>query len=419
MTRHNVGQLDDFKALADTYGATLRITRLRPSVVARRVDELTDGDLYDYDGVLTGDSFFHLSAYGEALPGLNLCGAGRVVCLIDPVGDVYACPFAIHEQFPGRKHPARRGIRVGGATSELFTQLRAPQTGGACAKCGHFDSCRGGCIWAKFFTGLPLDGPDPECVRGYGESALAQQREIQAGRRPPRSLPLTPITRRPKRACDVNPCANCCRELPDMAGAGWFESVAEAQRLEAIAQEERLGALVAGSERGLTVDDIVAAFAELGFAPHVAGLSSKRELSTTVLGQSISLPVFISPTGVQAVHSTWALSRAPPPPVAPRSACPPSPASRSRSPRSTRRPSFRCTGPVAATNSSPGWSACSRRRRRRPDHHHRLVVLQRPRLGQPENPRKDGPVGHAAVRTRRHQPAAVAARFRQDREGPT
>ena len=49
--------------------------------------------------VLTGDSFFHLSAFGEALPGLNLCGAGRVVCLIDPVGDVYACPFAIHENF--------------------------------------------------------------------------------------------------------------------------------------------------------------------------------------------------------------------------------------------------------------------------------------------------------------------------------
>jgi hypothetical protein len=25
---------------------------------------------------------------------------------------------------------------------------------------------------AKFFTGLPLDGPDPECVQGYGEQAL-------------------------------------------------------------------------------------------------------------------------------------------------------------------------------------------------------------------------------------------------------
>jgi hypothetical protein len=25
---------------------------------------------------------------------------------------------------------------------------------------------------AKFFTGLPLDGPDPECVQGYGEDLL-------------------------------------------------------------------------------------------------------------------------------------------------------------------------------------------------------------------------------------------------------
>lgn len=26
---------------------------------------------------------------------------------------------------------------------------------------------------AKFFTGLPLDGPDPECVKGYGQTALS------------------------------------------------------------------------------------------------------------------------------------------------------------------------------------------------------------------------------------------------------
>ena len=25
---------------------------------------------------------------------------------------------------------------------------------------------------AKFFTGLPLAGPDPECVLGHGETAL-------------------------------------------------------------------------------------------------------------------------------------------------------------------------------------------------------------------------------------------------------
>lgn len=88
-----------------------------------------------------------------------------------------------------------------------------------------------------------------------------------------------------------------------MASTGWFETVAEAQRRS----RKRLppsvySALVAGSEKGLTVGDNVSAFGELGFAPHVAGLSSKRDMATTVMGQPISLPVFISPTGVQAVH---------------------------------------------------------------------------------------------------------------------
>jgi pre-mycofactocin synthase len=83
----------------------------------------------------------------------------------------------------------------------------------------------------------------------------------------------------------------------------WFETVAEAQRRA----RKRLPrsvykALVAGSEKGLTLDDNVAAFGEIGLAPHVAGLSAKRELATTVMGQPISLPVIISPTGVQAVH---------------------------------------------------------------------------------------------------------------------
>ena len=61
-------------------------------------------------------------------------------------------------------------------------------------------------------------------------------------------------------------------------------------------------ALVAGSEKGSRSPTTCASFAELGFAPHVAGLSGKRDLSTTVMGQDISLPVIISPTGVQAVH---------------------------------------------------------------------------------------------------------------------
>lgn len=88
-----------------------------------------------------------------------------------------------------------------------------------------------------------------------------------------------------------------------MSKTAWFETVAEAQRRAAKRLPKSVySALVAGSERGITVDDNTSAFGELGFAPHVAGLSAKRDMSTTVMGQSISLPVFISPTGVQAVH---------------------------------------------------------------------------------------------------------------------
>ena len=249
VTRQNAGQLDEFKALADRYGAQLRLTRLRPSGRGTDVwDELhptaaQQRQLYDWlcahgEQVLTGDSFFHLAAYGEALPGLNMCGAGRVVCLIDPVGDVYACPFAIHENF------LAGNIRAGGfeavwRDSPLFAELRGPSAGGACASCQFYDSCRGGCMAAKFFTGLPLDGPDPECVRGFGEQAraeraLAEQALAGADRtalpRPgvdhshhgpvrgqpgrgqaARPVPVTigrrPVAAPPDRACDVNPLA--------------------------------------------------------------------------------------------------------------------------------------------------------------------------------------------------------------------
>jgi len=82
----------------------------------------------------------------------------------------------------------------------------------------------------------------------------------------------------------------------------WFETVAEVQRRA----EKRLPrsvhkAILAGTEKGVTYADNTAAFSELGLAPHVAGLHATRDLTTTVMGQPISLPVFISPAGVQAV----------------------------------------------------------------------------------------------------------------------
>jgi mycofactocin biosynthetic radical S-adenosylmethionine protein MftC len=192
VTRQNAGQLDEFQAIADHFGAQLRLTRLRPSGRGADVwDTLhptaaQQRQLYDWlvargEQVLTGDSFFHLAGYGNALPGLNLCGAGRVVCLIDPVGDVYACPFAIHDNFLAGNVRSAGGFMGVWRESELFADLRRPQTGGACQSCSAYDSCRGGCMAAKFFTGLPLDGPDPECVKGHGATALSAASLSAAG----------------------------------------------------------------------------------------------------------------------------------------------------------------------------------------------------------------------------------------------
>lgn len=76
---------------------------------------------------------------------------------------------------------------------------------------------------AKFFTGLPLDGPDPECIQGYGEQALAGQRTIPApsqdhsrgsAKRAPVMVPLlssVPITP-PVHACAESPLAGFAPE---------------------------------------------------------------------------------------------------------------------------------------------------------------------------------------------------------------
>jgi mycofactocin radical SAM maturase len=169
--------------MADRYGAQLRVTRLRPS--GRGVDawhhlhptQAQQVQLYrwllDRPNVLTGDSFFHLSALGDPLPGLNLCGAGRVVCLIDPVGDVYACPFVIHDQFRAGSVRDEGGFARVWRESDLFASLREPESPGACASCGSYDACQGGCMAAKFFVGLDLSDPDPECVKGNAEGLVA------------------------------------------------------------------------------------------------------------------------------------------------------------------------------------------------------------------------------------------------------
>lgn len=83
----------------------------------------------------------------------------------------------------------------------------------------------------------------------------------------------------------------------------WFETVLEAQRrTKKFLPPSVYAALVAGSERGSTPQENMDAFAQLQFAPHVTGHQPDRQLSTTIMGIPVSMPVMISPTGVQAIR---------------------------------------------------------------------------------------------------------------------
>src|SRR5258706_7600644 len=89
------------------------------------------------------------------------------------MGVVYACRFSFAEySVPAYVRGVGGFPRIGGAW-DLSLDGGGPGGGGACQSCAAFDACRGGCMAAKFFTGLPLDGPDPECVKGYGELRLS------------------------------------------------------------------------------------------------------------------------------------------------------------------------------------------------------------------------------------------------------
>src|SRR5262245_43929970 len=109
VTRRSFEQLDLLHATVIGMGGQLRVTRLRPSGRGRagcdalklQLDhnKLLYGLQRAHTDVLTGDSFFSLSALGAPIDGMNMCGAGRIVCCVGPRGDVYACPFVLADEF--------------------------------------------------------------------------------------------------------------------------------------------------------------------------------------------------------------------------------------------------------------------------------------------------------------------------------
>jgi hypothetical protein len=74
---------------------------------------------------------------------------------------------------------------------------------------------------AKFFTGLPLDGPDPECVEGWGVPALEKERvkpkpsgdHSRGTKQGPIPLTLAPAPLRRNVAAGAAP-SRLCNESP-------------------------------------------------------------------------------------------------------------------------------------------------------------------------------------------------------------
>ena len=202
-TRHNVDQLDAFKALADRFGAQLRLTRLRPSGRGADVwDELHPQPRPAAAALrLAGRARRGRADRRLVLPPRRVrVGAARAQPVRRRPGGLpdrpgrrrVRLPVRDPRELPGRQRPvAGRVRRASGGTSELFRRAAASRSpAGACGSCGAYDACRGGCMAAKFFTGLPLDGPDPECVVGHGATALSTVDRLGAPR--PSRRPLAP-----------------------------------------------------------------------------------------------------------------------------------------------------------------------------------------------------------------------------------
>lgn len=197
--RHNAHELQAMYALAQRYGATLRVTRLKPSgrglraYAALRPTQAQLATLHSWlqahADVLHGDTFFHLNPLGsKALSGMPFCGAARMTALITPQGDVYPCAFTQTPRFRAgnlRKHSFRTIWNESAVFNDLFR--RSPQ--GDCTRCGAFSSCGGGCPAVKDALHGRLDIPDPDCVLEMAvEQAQSGARAPDEGADPPRRL---------------------------------------------------------------------------------------------------------------------------------------------------------------------------------------------------------------------------------------
>jgi mycofactocin radical SAM maturase len=172
LTKLNYPEISSLYSLAKDYGARLRISRFRPSGRGKRTweylrlgkEELKAFSqwLSDHKDVATGDSFFSLEDEERRGLGLNLCGAAKFTCCIDPGGGVYPCAFLQDSFFYGG-NVLNQSLGEIWSCAQGFKLLRNLKVR-SCESCFRFESCHGGCPAVAYFMGNTLNIPDPECL---------------------------------------------------------------------------------------------------------------------------------------------------------------------------------------------------------------------------------------------------------------
>jgi mycofactocin radical SAM maturase len=172
LTKLSYPEISSLYSLAKDHGAKLRISRFRPSGRGKRSwESLRLGKeelkafsrwLSDHKDVVTGDSFFSLEDEKRRGFGLNLCGAAKFTCCVDPGGGVYPCAFLQDSTFYGGDI-LNQSLGEIWSCAQGFKLLRNLKVQ-SCESCFRFESCHGGCPAIAYFTSRSLNHPDPECL---------------------------------------------------------------------------------------------------------------------------------------------------------------------------------------------------------------------------------------------------------------
>jgi mycofactocin radical SAM maturase len=175
VTAVNFRDILEIHDLGMRYGVKTRLSRFRPSGNARKAwqDYRLDAKqlaelsafLSDHKDVLTGDSFFSITAEDRRGLGLNMCGAAKMTCSVTPDGDVYPCAF-LQEPLFISGNILRSTLDSIWRDAPLFKALRKTRIE-SCENCSRFNLCHGGCPAVAYFLTRSLGKADPECMAAF------------------------------------------------------------------------------------------------------------------------------------------------------------------------------------------------------------------------------------------------------------